>query len=295
MNSTASWIANATTLATSIPIGPTPYGVFVNTNNTIYVADRGNSRFLVWDKDSINPTRIISGSLTFPMAIFVAITGDIYVDNGNTYGRVDKFTMNTNSSVSAMSTGGQCLGLFIDSANNLYCSLHDVHKVIKQLLGSVSNIMTIIAGIGCSGSTANMLNRPQGIFVDINFDLYVADSGNNRIQLFRPGQLNGITVAGTGSLNVTIALSYPTGVVLDGDGYLFIADNGNSRIVGSGPNGFRCIVGCSSVNGSTADQLSYPATLSFDSFGNIYVADYGNYRVQKFLLLTKSAGKSVNY
>ena len=47
----------------------------------------------------------------------------------------------------------------------------------------------------------------MGIFVDINLDLYVADYYNHRIQLFRLGELNGITVAGNTSLNTTITLS----------------------------------------------------------------------------------------
>jgi hypothetical protein len=138
-----------------------------------------------------------------------------------------------------------------------------------------------------------MLNYPQGIFVDINLDLYVADCRNNRIQLFQSEQLDAITVAGSGSLNTTISLNCPTGVVLDADGYLFIVDSGNNRIVGSGSDGFRCLVGCSNSTGSASNQLDGPRTLSFDSYGNMFVTDYGNNRIQKFSLLTNSYGKSI--
>jgi hypothetical protein len=41
-----------------------------------------------------------------------------------------------------------------------------------------------------------MLKEPKGIFVDIQFRLYVADFTNNRIQCFQPGQVNAKTVAG---------------------------------------------------------------------------------------------------
>ena len=128
---------------------------------------------------------------------------------------------------------------------------------------------------------------PHGIYVDINFDLYVADSGNNRIQLFRSGDLNGITLAGNGAPG-TITLRYPTAVVLDNDGYLFIVDSGNNRIVGSGLNGFRCLVGCSGTSGSESNQLSWPKSMAFDSYGNMFVADTGNSRIQKFLLNSNS-------
>jgi hypothetical protein len=165
------------------------------------------------------------------------------------------------------------------------------HQVVAKSLNSISNITTIIAGTGCIGSTSNMLYCPLGIFVDINFDLYVADSGNNRIQLFRSGQLNGITIAGSESPNLTVTLHNPTGVVLDADNYLFIADQYNQRIIGSGPNGFRCLVGCSGSPGSASNQLSFPVSLSFDSYGNMFTTDNGNSRIQKFILLNSTLGK----
>jgi hypothetical protein len=61
----------------------------------------------------------------------------------------------------------------------------------------------------------------------IDLDLYVADCGNDRFQLFREGQINGMTLVGNGSNGTTIALDCPTGVMLDVDGYLFIFDQGS--------------------------------------------------------------------
>ena len=133
-----------------------------------------------------------------------------------------------------------------------------------------------------------MLNQPNGIFVTESLDLYVADWGNDRVQLFRSGELNGTTVAGNGSIG-TISLYHPTDVGLDADGNLFIVDNGNNRIVGSGTYGFRCLVGCSGVGAS--NQLGLPSTLRFDTDGNIFVADSGYSRIQKFLLLNNTCGK----
>ena len=57
----------------------------------------------------------------------------------------------------------------------------------------------IVAGTGYSGATANMLKYPSGIFVTIDFDLYAADYSNNRIQLFRSGELQGRAVVENGS------------------------------------------------------------------------------------------------
>jgi hypothetical protein len=149
---------------------------------------------------------------------------------------------------------------------------------------------TIAAGSGAWGSAPNQLWVPRGIFVDVNFDLYVADAANNRIQLFQSGELNGTTIAGNNSLNPTIALKHPNGIVLDAQKYLFIVDSHEHRIVGSGPNGFRCLVGCQGW-GSQSNQLSFSWTLSFDSSGNMFVIDQGWNRIQKFFFFENSCGK----
>jgi hypothetical protein len=263
----------------------------------IYVADCDDSQIQVWLNDSINPTQTISAGLSSPYSVFVTSNGDIYVDNGYSNGRVDKWTLNANASVPAMYVNSSCNGLFVDITNTLYCSMENNHQVVKRWLDDQSNITTVVAGTGSSGSSPNMLFDPNGIFVDINLDLYVADSGNNRIQLFRLGQLNGTTIAGNGSPNTTITLNAPSGVVLDADNYLFITDSGNNRIVGSGPNGYRCVVGCPGSPGSYgpgSNQLNSPFTLSFDSYGNMFVTDENNNRIQEFILWTNSCGKHEN-
>ena len=180
---------------------------------------------------------------------------------------------------------------FIDISHTLYCSINVGHKVVKRWLDDNSTTLTIVAGTGSSGNALSALSWPQGIFVNVNFDLYVADYGNHRIQLFHLGEQNGITVAGSTSAHTTISLNYPIGIVLDADRYLFIVDSRNNRIVGSGPTGFRCLVGCDG-SGSSSNSLKIPTSLSFDSYGNMFVIDSGNNRIQKFLLMTNSCSKS---
>ena len=241
----------------------------------------------VWFEGSNTPTTINLTTSSSPTSLFVTITDDIYIGMSS---NIQKRRLNSTGSLSTLYTGGQCWDLFIDRNNSLYCSLANGHQVIKRSLNSSDNQVTIVAGTGCRGFVSDMLSYPYGIFVHINFDLYVADSSNNRIQLFPFGQLNGTTVAGIGAPG-TIALRYPTDVTLDADGYLFIVDRSNSRIVASGLAGFRCIVGCSGGSGSASNKLSYPWAMSFDSYGNIFVLDSDNYRVQKFLLATNSCGE----
>jgi len=209
--------------------------------------------------------------------------GDIYVGDNSSIQQV----LYSNSSRLIMSVTSRCMGLFVDITNSIYCSSDPQHQVFKKWLGDKNaSVMTSVAGTGSAGSAANQLNNPNGIFVDTNFDLYVADRENDRIQLFRLRQSNGTTVAGNTSPNSTITLNHPSNVILDENKYLFITDIDNNRIIGSDEKGFRCIVGCTGSSGSNSNQLKYPRSIAFDTSGNLYVVDRDNDRIQKFSLST---------
>lgn len=150
-----------------------------------------------------------------------------------------------------------------------------------------SNSSTIVAGTGSAGASAAMLNNPEGIFVTSSLDLYVADFGNNRVQLFQSGQSTATTIAGSGS-NSTLTLNRPVGITLDIDGNLFIVCYSQNRVVVIGPGGDRCVVGCTGSSGTSANQLWHPATLAFDIGGNLLVGDQGNVRIQKFQLISSN-------
>ena len=260
----------------------------MDTLNTLFVANRQNGQILIWRNGSLNPTRTILVNLSSPYSLFVTDDEEIFVDNGSPNLRVERWTSNGTQLPSPLSVCSQCLGLFIDSNNDLYCSQANANQVLRKSLVNPSSPTTLVAGTGCWGSTATTLDFPWGIFVTNQFDLYVADHSNDRIQLFHKGELNATTVAGNGSNGTTITLSRPTGVIWDGDGYLFIVDSWSHRIIGSDRWGFRCVVGCSGSSGSASNQLYRPQTMNFDLDGNLLVLDSGNGRVQKFLLATNS-------
>ena len=257
----------------------------------VYVVSETNSKAIVWIEGDSTPTNTLTGVLSQPTTIFATVTGDVYMDSRVPYGSIIRWSPVTNTSVPVMNASVQCLGLFVDTNNTLYCSLRDCDKVIKQSLDSnSSNVSTLAAGTDQGGSASNQLSKPYGIFVDRNFILYVADCNNNRIQRFERGNSNATTVPVTVA-SPSSALSCPTGVIFDADGYLFIVDTGNNRIVGSGPNGFRCVAACGGGVSSALDHFSYPRSLSFDSYGNIFVTDTSNDRIQKFRLTNNSCSK----
>lgn len=295
MCSSVTWNSNAITFVDEYTIGTYPTTVFVSINSSVYVAEESSNQVQIWIEGNNTPVKTITNGLINPYSLFVAENGDIYIDNGASNSRVEKWTTSATSGTTVMNVNASCYSLFIDSNNTLYCSLGSLHQVVKTSLNNVGNLLVIAAGTGLAGSASNMLNDNHGIFVDTNFNLYVADSGNNRIQLFQTGQSNAITVVGSGSTTATaaaITLNYPEAIILDADGYLYIADTNNNRIIRSDSTGFRCIVGCTGSSGSASNELNMPCSLSFDSYGNLFVADQNNSRIQKFILATNSCGKN---
>ena len=287
----ASWSENATTFASSDTIGEDPFDIFVTTNSTVYVPNRSNKFIIVWSETSLIPSRNISTSSSSIITVFVTEDNSIYFDYQlNSISEIRRLSANLSNTLSIVQTVQNCYDIFIDINNYIYCSLSDNHQVIRKSLNNSFDQVKIVAGTGVSGSTSFMLNGPNGIFIDTNLDLYVADHINNRIQLFPFGQSDAIKVAGSGSSPSTIGLNRPTAVILDANKYVFIVDYLSHRIVGSGPNGFRCLVGCNGL-GSAANQLKYPRAISFDTYGNIFIADGGNNRIQKLALMTNSCSK----
>ena len=287
----ASWNPNGTTFANATVVGQNPYGLFVSSDNNVYVPGFRNGATYIWLQGGTLITTTISATRNITFSVFVSELGDIYLDNG-AQGQVEKWPYNSGGSCElAMRISYSCLGLFVDLNNTLYCSATYAHKVLKRWLNSNTSSPSIAAGTGCAGENSTQLIYPRGIFVDLNFSLYVADSGNNRIQCFAFGQLTATTVAGNGASG-TFLLNRPTSVVLDADGYLFIVDSRNHRIVAEDAGGFRCVVGCSGRGGNRANQLSNPMMISFGTQGDIFVSDWSNNRIQKFLLTTNSCRKS---
>ena len=255
----------------------------------VYAANSQDGRIQTWCEGSAGPTRTIATNSTNLFSLFVSLTGEIYVYNWNLK-QVDVWLNNLIDRAATLSASGPSYSIFIGSDGYLYCSLYYSHAIIKRSLNSSDNQLTTVAGTGCPGYLPNRLYHPHGIFVTVGLDLYVADFHNHRIQLFRPGQLNGTTAAGRDAPE-TIALRYPTAVTLDADEHIYIVDSNNNRIVRSGPAGFRCVIGCTGVGGSASNQLSSPNSMAFDNYGNIFVVDSLNNRVQKFLLSSNTCGK----
>ena len=100
-----------------------------------------SGEIVIWFNNSINPTRRIHSNYSTARGFFVSITGDIYTDNGYLAGRVEKYSLNSNTSIPVMYVGQQCYGLFIDANNTLYCSVSSFHQIATKSLNSDSSVI----------------------------------------------------------------------------------------------------------------------------------------------------------
>ena len=137
---------------------------------------------------------------------------------------------------------------------------------------------------GTDGTDASHLWVPNGMTLDADGNMYIADSANNRIQKWAPNATVGITVAG-GSVYGADAnqLGNPQGVAVDSDGNIYIADMPNNRIQKWAPNATVGVtVAGGNGQGGEANQLNNPYSVALDADGNIFIADTYNNRIQKW-------------
>jgi uncharacterized protein (TIGR03437 family) len=187
----------------------------------------------------------------------------------------------------------------VDTAGNVYFTDSFSNNLRKV---SPAGVVTLVAGNGQSDysgdngpATAAALSFPTGVAVDGAGNIYIGDSGNNRI---RKVSTDGIitTVAGNGKSDyagdngpaTAAALHYPTGVAIDGVGNIYVADSSNNRIRKVSPAGLIATVAGNSSRGYSGDglpatdfALDYPTGVAIDGQGNLYIADAGNYRIRK--------------
>jgi uncharacterized protein (TIGR03437 family) len=183
----------------------------------------------------------------------------------------------------------------VDSAGNLYIADFS-NSLIRKVTpgGIISTVVLAPASADCGVDVCAQLSQPEGVAVDSAGNLYIADTGNNRMLKMTPGGTVS-TVAGNGAYGysgdggpaTSAELDVPSGVAVDSAGNLYIADAQNHRIrkVASGKiwtvagNG---LPGYSGDGGPAARaQLAGPSGVAVDSAGNLYIADKGNSRIRK--------------
>ena len=241
----------------------TPTGLVLN-NGSLYIADRGNDR-----------VRAVA-----PSGTIATVAG-----NGTASYAGDGLP-------AASASLNSPTGLAFDPSGNLYIADTLNSRVrIVPLTGIIATFAGdgITTGYGGEGDPATLtpLNQPAGVAADTSGNVYIADTGHNRvIQVDPAGNIE--TVAGNGTAGAMSGELYnPSGLAVDSGGNLFIADTQNHRIEMLATSGTISTVAGTGSSGFSGDggpalsaELSYPSAVAVDADENIYIADTGNNRVR---------------
>ncbi len=206
----------------------------------------------------------------------------------------------------ATSAALQPTGVAVDRAGNIYIAdfaTSVIRKVdtagkITTVAGFASEPMQFTGdGVPATQSSIYILERHTGLAVDSAGNLYIADTGHDRIRkVDSAGMIT--TVAGIGSSfpffggddgpATKATLFQPTGIALDRAGNLYIADTRNFRVRKVDTKGIITTVAGNGGSGNTGDgglatsaTLSTPLGVAVDSAGNLYIADQDTWSVRK--------------
>ncbi len=279
-----------------------PTGVALDASNDLFISDQGNNRVLKFDAP-IDDVPIADTVLGQPDSIH------------NAPNTVNPLGMSNPT------------GIVVDrsvSPNRLYV----VDQANNRILGyastaSLTNGAAATLVIGQPDLFSNSCNQtlppdertlctPVGAAVDSHGNLFVADSGNNRVLEYTAPFISGfstnqpaITVFGQGGSFTTNvcnqgglsehSLCSPGPVALDSGGNLYVADYSNNRVLrfktpfGANPVA-NLVMGqvnltsnsCNQGTSTSATTLCQPSGCALDSEGDLYVADFGNSRVVEY-------------
>jgi sugar lactone lactonase YvrE len=209
-------------------------------------------------------------------------------------------------------------GVAEDLVGTLYVSDPANNTVRKIVMPTTiqQDIITTIAGTGASGffgdggqATSARLSQPAGVAVDSHGNVFIADTGNNRVRRITTSGIIS-TVAGNGDCRkateggpntktrkhdslgdggpaTSASLCRPMGIAPDSSGDLFIADTGHDLVRKVLPDG--TIVAFAGIGKpgrqgnahSAADtSLKFPTGVVTDTLGHVYIADSGNNEVR---------------
>jgi len=305
--------------------GESPFGITIDRAGNLYVTI-DDDIYKVTPKGAVS---LFAGSgektnmLYHPRGITIDAAGNLYMTNANSR-RIHKITPAGEISTLAGGRFGEYRfadgkgenarfvhprGITIDTAGNLYVT--DSHRIRKV---SPEGEVTTLAGGGSTNlekgsfadgrGSAARFNNPFGIAIDAAGNLYVTDSGNERIRKVTPeGEVStiagGLNKLGLGDFadgeGQNARFFLPHGITIDAAGNLYVADFGNHRIRKVSPEGK---VSTLAGSGPTADiyngdfvdgegsiaRFSRPFGITIDAAGNLYVTEEWKNRIRKITI-----------
>jgi sugar lactone lactonase YvrE len=269
-----------------------PTGLAMDTQGNLYIADSGNNSVRKVDTSGNLSTvagisepcphakcgdggPAISSKLNGPQGVAVDSKGNVYIaDTGDSRVRC------------VLAVAGGCGG-----------STKPVGTIIG-FAGSLTSCPVSTSSCGDGGpATSAMLNSPAGISLDSSGNVYISDTGDNRIREVVKHVIN--TIAGTGNpcfgtescgipgSALSANLGAPRGLWVVSPTLYYIADTRTNtiRVVSSGTINTLAGDGAQGFKGDggppTSAKLSGPMGVWVNAAGNVFIADSGNQRIRE--------------
>ncbi|CAF1298751.1 unnamed protein product [Rotaria sp. Silwood1] len=273
----ARWTTNGITVAGGNGYGSgtnqlsNPLSLYVDDDQTIYVADQYNHRIMEWKPGATNGKVVAGGNgsgneahqLYNPYSVIIDKESDslIIFDSGNQ--KVVRWPCRNGTRGETIISNITCWGLTMDDNGFLYVAHYGKHEVRRYKIGDTQG--TVVAGGNEQGNSLDQLSNPYYIFVDREHSVYVSDYGNHRVMKWEEGATQGVVVAGgRGQGNSLTQLHLPYGIIVDQLGTVYVADYGNNRIMRwpKGATQGSVIIG-ENGQGAQSNQLNNPVGLLF--------------------------------
>jgi trimeric autotransporter adhesin len=281
-----------------------PYGVALDKAGNIYIGDTKDQRVRIVNTQSSSIT--IFGVTVAPANIATIAGNGIPCTN-----------QKSNCGDGKVPTSAEVTlpeGIWVDPAGDVFIADSGDNRIreISIATGFITSVVDSTGTQGFAGDGAAaagaQIDLPSGIWVDGSGDLFVADSGNERIRVvnnqasaitiggttIQPGDIQTIAGGGNGGdggspTSATVALPWD---VVEYGGNLYIVDQGNNKIrevtnpltpsalittvAGNGSAGYSGDGGA-----ATSATLNGPSSIAFDQSGNMYIADSNNFVVRE--------------
>lgn len=265
-----------------------PYGVAVGTDGRIYVTSRGSVAVFDRKRRSVGFIGRGEGPGKLTGAVGVAVTKDdrIFVADAATravfrYASDGTYTGPLGSPGELESPGGIAVD---EGAKRIYVTDMKKHRI--AVYSSTDNRMIrTIGGRGTSGE--GKFNFPTNLAVDTKGNLYVADTGNFRVQVF---DRDGRFVRSIGKLgSLPGFFARPKGLAVDSENHLYVVDAAFQNVQVFDADGRLLLF--FGAGGWGPGLFTLPAGIAIDGRDRIYVVDQWPGNVQMFQYLGEQDAK----